>query len=378
MISGIVSYWFKAGLISIILTFVIPSDLNKVVVQAASNSNSSYATSASEVQRKIEEGLIARKSSITIKYKGKTSKLDGILNQSINKALDTDHYTKYIVDRYTYSWRGTSGTAKINLEVEYRETVEQSNYVDDQVELILRSIVKPTMNDHQRVKVIHDYVVKNLKYDEKLQKYTAYEGLKTGEVVCQGYTLLTYKLLKSAGIDNYIVEGTAGDQTHAWNLVSLDGKWYHLDTTWDDPLTNKPQEVRYEYYLRSDKQIKVDHKWVKSYPAANTLYRDTLSVLAQKGGDKAGIYTALEAQLGYDLYYAGVAISNSTGLKDKARQSINDGNSTITIRYSGSEQQLMSDLGDLYDLAILDIRYVIRSLEDTKDLKVEIYWTHSK
>lgn len=376
--SGIASYWFKAGLISVFLTFAIPSDLRTVVVYAVSNSNSNYVTSAIEIQQEVEEGLLARKSSITIKYKGKTGKLEGILKQSINEALETDHYTKYIVDRYTYSWRGTSNSAKIDLEVEYRETAEQSKYVDDQVQRILKSIVKPAMDNHQRVKAIHDYVVKNLKYDEKLQKYTAYEGLKTGEVVCQGYTLLTYKLLKTAGIHNYIIEGTAGEQTHAWNLVSLDGKWYHLDTTWDDPLSNKPQEVRYEYYLRSDKQIKVDHKWTKQYPAATTLYRDTLRVLSQKGGSKGSIYTALEEQLGYELYYADAAISNSESLKVKARQSIEDGKSTVTIRYSGSEHQLMKDLSDLYELAIQDIRYMIRSLEDTKDLKVEIFWTNEK
>lgn len=376
--SRIASYWFKVGIVSFLFTFAIPSDLREVLVYAVSSSNSSYVTSANEIQQKVEEGLLARKNSIAIKFKGKTGNLEKILKQSINKALETDHYTKYIVDRYTYSWRGTTGSAQINLEVEYRETAEQSKYVDDQVQRILKQIVKPAMNNHQRVKVIHDYVVKNLKYDEKLQKYTAYEGLKTGEVVCQGYTLLAYKLLKTAGIDNYIVEGTAGGQTHAWNLVSLDGKWYHLDTTWDDPLSNKPQEVRYEYYLLSDKQIKTDHKWNKSYPAATTLYRDTLRLLSQKDESRGSIYTVLEEQLGYDLYYDNAAISNSDSLKDKARQNMEAGKSMVTIRYSGSENQLMKDMSDLYELPIQDIRYIIRPLEDTKDLKVDIFWTNSK
>ncbi|MEI0738921.1 transglutaminase domain-containing protein [Paenibacillus sp. JTLBN-2024] len=65
------------------------------------------------------------------------------------------------------------------------------------------------MNDHEKIKAIHDWIVLHLKYDETLQKYTAYDGLSSGSTVCQGYSLLAYKMLKDAGITNRIVEGTA-------------------------------------------------------------------------------------------------------------------------------------------------------------------------
>ena len=85
-----------------------------------------------------------------------------------------------------------------------------------------------------------------------------------------GLFLLTHKLLKGAGIQNKIVEGTAyasdnpQGQLHAWNLVLLDGKWYHLDTTWNDPVPDRDNEVSYTYYLRTDEQMGRDHTWVKS------------------------------------------------------------------------------------------------------------------
>lgn len=64
------------------------------------------------------------------------------------------------------------------------------------------------------------------------------------------------------------------NQDHAWNKVKVDGKWYNLDTTWNDPTPNSPTEVSYNYFLISDKILAKDHDWIKSnYPAASsTLY----------------------------------------------------------------------------------------------------------
>lgn len=374
---GIADQWLKAGLVAALLTFAIPPNWSTVPAYAISSSSSSasYVASPEEFQQKLIEGLDARKNTITIKYKGKTKNLEKMLKQAIGDALDHDPYTKYIVDRYSYSWRGTSSSAKINFQVYYRESAEQSAYVSKRVEGILKSIMLPEMNNHQRIKAIHDYVVKNLKYDEDLQKYTAYEGLRTGEAVCQGYSLLTYQLLETAGFTSQIIEGTAGGQAHAWNLVLLDGKWYHLDTTWDDPLSNGPEQVRYEYYLRTDQEMKADHKWTKKYPASSTLYRETLRLLSGQNGAEKGIYTALEEQLGYSLYYADAAVSSEAGLQQKVKQSIMAGKETVTVRYAGNENQLIKDLSTLYDLDLEDIRYSARPLEGTKDLQVEIFWS---
>lgn len=46
---------------------------------------------------------------------------------------------------------------------------------------------------------------------------------------------------------------------HAWNVVRLDKKYYHLDCTFDLSLGN-PEEIRYDYFLLSDKQIFRDHE----------------------------------------------------------------------------------------------------------------------
>jgi len=228
------------------------------------------------------------------------------------------------------------------------------------VKNILKQLIQPGMNNHQKIKAIHDYVVLNLKYDTDLQKYTAYEGLKTGEAVCQGYALLTYELLKEAGIENRLVEGTAGGQLHAWNLVRLDNRWYHLDTTWDDPVPDVPKRVNYTYYLRTDEQMRQDHVWkAADYPRASVPYIQTLQALIEAGGEKKHTYLALKTALGYDLYDADAAVSNAKGIAERVKAGMKEGKATVTVRYAGSDEQLLEDLTRLYNLGIRNIRYLM-------------------
>ncbi|GAA0137363.1 transglutaminase domain-containing protein [Paenibacillus sp. YSY-4.3] len=370
--------WITAGIASAIVFGAVPPGVGYSEAYAKSEiaAENVAVTTSKELQSTLAELMGARQTTITLKYQGATSNLKDILKEAVNGALESDPYTKYVVDRYTYSWKGTSGSAKITFQIYYRETAEQSAYVDERVKAILKEILKPGMNDHQKIKVIHDYVVLNMKYDENLQKYTAYEGLKTGEAVCQGYTLLTYKLLQQAGINNRIVEGSAGGQLHAWNLVYLGGQWYHLDTTWDDPAPDMPGVVKYGYYMRTDEQMRKTHTWNNVYPAAKQSYRQTLGSLIAAGGQAAAGLQELENQLEYTLYRPDAALSTAQGVQTRVKQAVASKQQTVTIRYAGSERQLVDHLGSLYELelGLKNISYLAEPLEGTNDLRVEIHW----
>lgn len=205
------------------------------------------------------------------------------LKTAIDQAMQIDPYINYTIKGYEFSFRGTVTSADVIVKLSYRETKEQTAYVDNTVRAALSQMITANMTNHEKVRAIHDWIVKRLKYDETLQKYTAYDGLSTGSTVCQGYALLTYKMLDDVGITNLIIEGRAGGQLHAWNLVQLDGKWYHMDTTWDDPLPDRPNEVSTAYYMLTDAEMRRDHTWTKKYPAADTSYRNTLNDLIAQG-----------------------------------------------------------------------------------------------
>ena len=134
-----------------------------------------------------------------IDYTGDGQELSGRIKDVIMDALKRDDYTSYIVDSYFYSIRKLSGRSHIRLTLNYRETLAQTAEVDRQVREVLDRLITPEMNDHQRVKVIHDWIVLRLAYDVGLNRYTAYEALRTGKAVCQGYALLAYKMLNAAG-----------------------------------------------------------------------------------------------------------------------------------------------------------------------------------
>ncbi len=146
----------------------------------------------------------------------------------------------------------------------------------------------------KKVKAIHDYVVKHVSYDTSYQAYTAYEALANRSAVCQGYTLLTYQLMRQAGIQTRFVTGKGNGQAHAWNLVKIEGKWYHLDTTFDDPVPDKAGRVTYSYYNMTDEQMSKDHEWDRSkYPEATTNYYDELINKIKAGSAKTAVYNQM-------------------------------------------------------------------------------------
>ncbi|MDD4718013.1 MAG: carboxypeptidase regulatory-like domain-containing protein, partial [Eubacteriales bacterium] len=113
--------------------------------------------------------------------------------------------------------------------------------------------------------------------------------------VCQAYAMYRYIMLKEAGYESITVSGQAGKLEeegkfgpHAWNMVKVESNWYHIDFTWNDPTRsdNPPPYVKrqagagtvsYNYYMRSDNEIDVNHEWPVSqdgyvYPKANVAW----------------------------------------------------------------------------------------------------------
>lgn len=348
--------------------------------------NDAYAATSSpalrsvnEIAQKLTGAMNNRRETITFIFEGKTANLKTKLQSALDQAMASDPYLYYIVDSYGFTYRGGTRSANVTVEVEYLETLQQTAFVNKEVKAVLKKIITPGMDNHQKVKVIHDWVVLNLKYDTSYRKYTAYEGLQSGSAVCQGYSLLTYKLLKEAGITNKIVEGTvkqegASSQPHAWNLVLLDGKWYHLDTTWDDPTPDQAEVVSTTYYLRTDTQMRRDHSWTKSYPGASVEYHKTLTDLVKRGGPNVNVYEKLQKELEYGLYVEDQIVRSAEELTLLINNAVTSGGKSLLFRYSGSANTLQNDLQKLYTIGLEQLKYSSSSFENTGDLKVYVTW----
>lgn len=176
----------------------------------------------------------------------------------------------------------------------------------------------------------------NVSYDTRLVSYSAYDGIVNGQTVCQGYALLTYEMMRQAGIPVKIVEGTSRGIAHTWNLVQLGGKWYHLDTTWDDPVPDEAGRIAYNYYNLTDPQIRIDHKWKPSalYPTAVTSFDQTLASLSGNGTTKAEFYKKLYDQLGLVYLAESNTATSLQELTSRIQTAVGKRQKQLVIRYT--------------------------------------------
>lgn len=241
------------------------------------NSSIDTVYSLSSLENIIKSNMYNRVTSFSVDYVGDTSNLKSNITDIIDDILNQDDYLKYSYTGYEFSYGGYEDDIPINFSFNYLTTKSEEDFVDSKVSSILGEIINSSMSDDQKEKNIHDYIVKNVQYDTSYENYSAYDALSEGKTVCQGYALLAYKMLNDAGIETKIISGTANNgyetESHAWNLVKLNGNWYHLDCTWDDPVPDVKGRVLYDYYNLTDDQISKDHSWDHSaYPSATTIY----------------------------------------------------------------------------------------------------------
>lgn len=121
----------------------------------------------------------------------------------------------------------------------------------------------PTGSDYEKELYLHDALIKKVTYTySKLEEQNGYTTLVEGKGVCAGYAFALQYLLMRAGIQSYYVVGYAGEN-HAWNLAKIDGEWYYVDATWDDPLTGSGSDSAYSpfhtYFNLSAEMMAEDH-----------------------------------------------------------------------------------------------------------------------
>ena len=137
---------------------------------------------------------------------------------------------------------------------------------------IIANNISDSMSEYEKVRAIHDYIVISTKYDEENLKnntlpdidFTAKGVLEKHLGVCRGYAEAFKLLMDELGIECEIVTGYADSISHAWNVVKVDGEWYQIDCTYDDPVdennaAGNDDNLRYDYFLVTNEQISLDH-----------------------------------------------------------------------------------------------------------------------
>lgn len=209
-----------------------------------------------------------------IYYVGSTSDLENMIKTAAERAANQNEYIKGHLSNREVRYEYTKMKAQITVHQQYLTNKSQEQFVDKKVAEILSKVEHKKMNDFQKVKFVNDYIVKNTVYGTdtiSASPHSAYAVLKEGKGVCQGYALLALKMLQNLGVETKYVVGKVNTGGHAWNLVKVNGEWYHLDTTWNDPVPDRPNVVSYKYFLVNDSTIRMDHIWNQNdYPKATS------------------------------------------------------------------------------------------------------------
>ena len=138
-------------------------------------------------------------------------------------------------------------------------TDEQINAINKIVDEFIKTNIDKKTDMKTNLKKIHDFIIDTTDYD-KLKatdindttyfSQNAYGVLVEHYGICSGYSDTMAIFLNKLNIPNYKIS----NDEHIWNLAFVDGKWLHIDLTWDDPVTDKNIN-RDNYFLITTKEL---------------------------------------------------------------------------------------------------------------------------
>lgn len=126
-------------------------------------------------------------------------------------------------------------------------------------------------NTYENIKLVHDYIVESIEYDQTTSQsniYDIYGALINKKSVCEGYAKAFKYLMDNLDIPCTVVTGKATNsegntENHAWNYVQINGIWYGVDCTWDDPIVIGSGIIsnlsKYEYFLKGEEEFNKTH-----------------------------------------------------------------------------------------------------------------------
>ena len=146
-----------------------------------------------------------------------------------------------------------------------------STTISEKVTQIVNEVITTDMSQLDKASALHDWLTDHAYYDLTFSNYGPEGVLLHGTGVCQSYSEAYKLLLAEAGIESHVLTGHARKidgtmESHAWNLVKIDGKWKHVDVTWDDPVNESgPNNVplsgleQHMYFMVNTSTILTDH-----------------------------------------------------------------------------------------------------------------------
>ncbi len=251
--------------------------VSKPVYGATSNGTSSTTTPTKTAYNLLKDAMLNADSS---KFDVSGYKLTEAELRTIWADMTEDYYIEFVAHGYirliVYTSNGYAKTCKIDgIVLGYPARL---NSVKQSFNEVL-SQVDSKMTDVDKVLLVHEYVIENTEYSntEGMCHYGA-GPLGKGYGACSGYAEAMIALLRYMDIEAYTVVST--EMNHGWLYVKLDGKYYHIDPTWDDSQKGTDDMYQHRFLLRNDDEFntiaaaRAHYNWT-SYQVGNVTANST-------------------------------------------------------------------------------------------------------
>ena len=185
-------------------------------------------------------------------YGIKTTELGDLYSEILNENPEFFYLSSGVKYGYNKS-TGIVTTVTFEYSMTSSEITEAKKYYKEKIAEIVFAVPSDMTSTADIALFLHDYLCLNFEYDSTKTVTDSYRFLKEGKGVCQAYTLTYMALLNQFEIEN--TYATSESMGHIWNILKIDGQWYHADVTWDDPIPDAKGRVCHDNFLCSDTEI---------------------------------------------------------------------------------------------------------------------------
>lgn len=178
-------------------------------------------------------------------------KVSSFFSTKYNLYISTKDNPNYYIDGY-------------NSRQEVENAIKQVENIKEQVKK------QCTGNDYSKVRKLHDWLIDYMEYDmSSNNKSSVYGAMIEKKGVCESYARTMKYILDDIGVECILVTGKATNsngntEDHMWNDVKIDGTWYAIDATWDDPIIvgggKANDEIKHRYFLIGSRELYKNHE----------------------------------------------------------------------------------------------------------------------
>ena len=291
-----------------------------VVVEQQDGAASLASTyDATALEKRIVEGIKAWQTSIDVSELGLTR--DDIDNGAVKSIINSHPEFISLSGGYTY-W--TSGSSITKIQFTYLTNAkEEQQELDAALQEVKSKIDTSGMSDEEIVLAYHEYLTSTVAYAYEdyfngtiaaNHGYDMYGALVKHSCVCQGYAETMFYLLREAGLSCAIA--SSENINHAWNIVKIHGKWYHIDATWDDPVWDMPGRSYHDYFLVSfdtmNKNTLINHTKDRTDMVVSAQWGDTYTTAVDTTYESGKFWNGIEKAIFYkDGYWYSISEGSS-------------------------------------------------------------------